>query len=256
MSILEKVKQTEKKKARRTLLYGVQGIGKSSWAAKWPNPVFIDIEDGLSDLGVMSFPKCETLLDAWTPIIEMGSTEIKNHSFETLVIDSVDWLEKLIYKQVLKDSGGNFETIADIPYGKGYDKATEYFEKLILALNNVIANGINVLLLAHCSIKRFESPEMESYDRYAPKLHVNSKGYGVGSLVQEFCDEVLFCNFKVYNKTTDEGFNRKRNLAKGTGERIIYTTERPSHLAKNRLGLPEEIAMSKDGFEYGEFISG
>ena len=256
MSILEKVKQTEKKKARRTLLYGVQGIGKSSWAAKWPNPVFIDIEDGLSDLGVMSFPKSKNFMDVWEPVQEMGSTEVKNHSFETLVIDSVDWLEKLIYKQVLIESPTKFQTIADIPYGKGYEKATELFEKLILALNSVVANGINVLLLAHCSIKRFESPEMESYDRYAPKLHVNSKGYGVGSLVQEFCDEVLFCNFKVYNKTTDEGFNRKRNLAKGTGERIIYTTERPSHLAKNRLGLPEEIAMSKDGFEYGEFISG
>jgi hypothetical protein len=255
MSLLAKVASTKKKRPRKTLLYGVHGIGKSSWAAKWPSPVFINLEDGLADLDVPAFPKPTDLQSAWAPIMEMGAVDASEHGFQTLVIDSVDWLERLIHQQIIRDHERQIKSIAEIPYGKGYENAAAMLSKLLTALDSVIDSGVHVLLLAHCAIQRFESPELESYDRYSPKLHNNSKGVGASSLIQEWCDEVLFANYKVYSRQTDEGFNRKRNLAVGDGARVLYTSERPTHLAKNRLGLPDEIPMTKDGFEYGDFLT-
>ena len=252
-TLMDKIQKTKKVKPRKTLLYGVHGIGKSSWAAKWPNPVFINIENGLSDLDVDAFPIPQDLQQAWAPILELSTTE-QPHGYKTLVIDSIDWLERMIHQQVIKEHDKQIRSISEIPYGKGFDAAAAFFSKLMNSLDSVVENGMHVLLLAHSSIQRFESPTSESYDRYAPKLHVNSKGVGVGALVQEFCDEVLFCNYKVYTTSKEEGFNRKRAVATGGGDRVIYTTERPSHLAKNRLGLPDEIPMTRDGFEYGQYL--
>ena len=98
--------------------------------------------------------------------------------------------------------------------------------------------GMTAILIAHARIERFENPETESYDRYVPRLHRLAS-----QVLQEWCDEVMFATFKVYTKQTDEGFDRKRNQGIGTGERVLRTVERPSHLAKNRLGLPEEMPL-------------
>jgi hypothetical protein len=101
--------------------------------------------------------------------------------------------------------------------------------------------GMAIVLLAHAKVERFENPETESFDRYAPRLHKTAR-----DMVIEWCDEVLFANYKVFTKATDEGFNRTRVQGVGSGERILRTSERPSHLAKNRLGLPDELPLSWD----------
>jgi hypothetical protein len=99
------------------------------------------------------------------------------------------------------------------------------------------------LLLAHAKIERYENPETDSYDRYVPRLQKLAS-----QIIQEWCDEVLFATYKVFTKTSDEGFNRKKAKGIGTGERIIRTTERPTHLAKNRLNLPDELPLDCEAY--------
>jgi len=95
-----------------------------------------------------------------------------------------------------------------------------------------------VILLAHAKIEKFENPETETYDRYVPRLHKLAS-----AVVQEWCDEVLFATYKVFTKKLDEGFSQTRTQGIGTGERIIRTSERPAHVAKNRLNLPDEFPL-------------
>ncbi len=251
---LSNIKKTKTARPRRTLLYGVHGIGKSSWANLWPNPVFINLEDGLTDIDADAFPVPQTLQEAWSPIMELASESNAGHGYETLVIDSVDWLEqRFVWSEVANKSG--VKHIGDIGFGKGYSQAADIFGKLLRGLDSVRDSGMHVLLLAHSAIKRFDSPDADPYDRYVPKLHQNAAGFGVSSMVQEWADEVLFCNYETFTKSTDAGFGKKSTKAIGNGDRVIYTTERPSHLAKNRLGLPDKIPMALDHFSYGDYIT-
>ncbi|NRA38573.1 MAG: AAA family ATPase, partial [Planctomycetes bacterium] len=133
--------------------------------------------------------------------------------------------------------------IEDIGYGKGYHFATTLWRDVLDGLNMLrCEKGQQIILIAHSKIEKFENPETDNYDRYAPRLHKLAS-----ALVQEWCDNVLFASYRVHTKTSDEGF-KKSSKAIGSGERIIRTTERPAHMAKNRLQLPDEMAL-----DYGEF---
>lgn len=235
MSILDTIKTGETKRPRRTVLYGVHGIGKSTWAAAWPSPVFVPLEDGISDLDVASFPVFRELGPAYQAIIELGGES--EHPFKTVVIDSADWLERLIWRKVCESEGK--KAITDFGYGSGYGKSAAIFADILKGLDACRARGMHVVVLAHSEVKRFESPEGDSYDRYVPKLHRDTS-----ALLQEWADEVLFSCYKVNVRKASEGFNKERGVGIGSGERVIKTTERPSHIAKNRLGLPDEIPLN------------
>lgn len=243
MSLLDKVQRGKQHKPRRTVIYGTHGIGKTTWAAHWPKPIFIQTEDGCSDLDVASFPLSTELMDAWQPIIELGTNA--DHDFKTLVIDSVDWLEILIHTEVCKR--GDKKAITDFDYGKGYGSATKIFDSILKALNCVRDAGLNIVLIGHCEIKKFTEPGLESYDRYTPKLHKDAS-----ALMQEWADEVLFANYKRMVRSEDQGFGKKRGIAIGGNDRVLYANEGPGHLAKNRLNLPDEISM--DFAEYQQFL--
>jgi hypothetical protein len=100
-----------------------------------------------------------------------------------------------------------------------------------------------IVLIAHSEIKRFDSPEVEPFDRYRPKLQDRSS-----ALIQEWCDAVLFTNFKTIVKKDDVGFNKTVSRGITTGERLAYTTEKPAYLAKNRFGMPESIPLEWSAF--------
>lgn len=242
MSFLESVHLGPVKRPRRTVLYGVHGIGKSTWAASWPNPIFVPTEDGIADLDVARFPLCLELNSAYGAIIELGGG---GHEFETVVVDSADWLERLIWKKVCSNEGK--KAITDFPYGTGYGKSAAIFNDMLTACNGCRDSGMHVVVLAHCEIKRFENPEGDSYDRYVPKLHRDT-----AALLQEWADEVLFATYKVNVRKAAEGFNKDRGVGIGAGERVIRTTERPAHLAKNRLNLPDELPLDFD--KYSQFL--
>lgn len=218
------------------MLYGTHGIGKSTFGACAPSPIFIRTEDGLQDIDTSAFPLATHISDVFQAVQELRS---QPHDFKTLVLDSADWTEKLIHKQVCEQHGK--DAITDISFGKGYGSAATMFGLLLEELGKLSTQcGMLTIFLAHCQIEKFENPQTESYDRYTPKLHKSING-----TIQEWCDEVLFCSYKVYTKETEEGFNKTRNRAIGGGERVIYSTEKPSHLAKNRItGMPEEFPLS------------
>jgi hypothetical protein len=221
------------------MLYGTQGIGKSTYAAHAPKPIFIQTEDGLGEIECDKFPLTTTFDQAMQALSELYT---EKHPFRTVVVDSLDWLERLIWAEVCRKR--SVESIEDIGYGKGYvfslTQWREFLEGLTALRND---KGMMIVLIAHARIERFENPETESYDRYVPRLHRLAS-----QVIQEWCDEVLFATFRVHTRQMDEGFDRKRTQGIGTGERIMRTVERPAHVAKNRLGLPEEMPLDWDAY--------
>lgn len=221
---------------RRVLLYGTHGIGKSTWAAMAPSPVFIRTEDGLRDIaGAKTFPLCKSIGDVCEQI---QALKIGEHAFQTLAIDSADWLEQLIMKFVCDRAGK--DSIAEVGggFGRGETQAADMYRYVLSELADLNEHrAMTVILIAHCKVERFENPTTEAYDRYTPKLDKR-----INSVVQEWADEVLFANYKVYTRTDGKGFE-ERKLATGSGERVLYTTEKPGHLAKNRLALPDELPL-------------
>ncbi|CAK0756634.1 Oxidoreductase [Azospirillaceae bacterium] len=229
----------------RILEYGVAGVGKTTFAAGAPDPVFIITEDGLGTLDVPHFPLARTfdeVMEALTVLYD------ENHGFQTVVIDSVDWLEPLVWTQACKEN--HWTSIEDAGYGKGYVAALSLWRQYIDGLNALRdEKGMIVIQIAHSDIKRFDSPEHEPYDRYVIKLHTRA-----AALLQEHSDAVLFANYRISTVKSDVGFNKKVTRALGSGERVLYTAERPAFLAKNRYGLPDVLPMS--WAEFAKFMPG
>jgi len=157
-----------------------------------------------------------------------------------VVIDSLDWLETLIWREIESTHDAK-----DLAYGKGALIAAEKWRQVLDGLNALRNDkGMICILIAHTEIKRFDSPEVEPYDRYQPKLQTRSS-----ALVREWSDAVLFANYRTIVKKDDVGFNKTNNRGVSTGERLLYTAEKPAYMAKNRYGLPESIALSWEAFE-------
>lgn len=229
-------------KPRRALFYGVHGIGKTTLAASAPAPIFLPTEEGANDIDCDKFPLSQSW-EQFEGYLKALATE--SHRYETVVVDSLDWLERLIWKAVCQSK--SVETIEDISYGKGYVSASEWWSQLLKALTYLRSKGMTVVLLAHAKIERFENPEDENYNRYTLSLHKTA-----AAMVQEWCDEVLFANYKVYTKSSEEGFGKTTTKAIGGDERILRTQEKPFCQAKNRLGMPGEIPLKWS--EYSKYF--
>ena len=245
MKLLEKVQRGRIDAPRRVLLYGTHGIGKSTFGSMAERAIFLPTEDGLGGIECERFPLAQSYGDV---IDALSTLYTEEHDYKTVVVDSLDWLERLIWSKVCQDRG--VESIEDIGYGKGYVFALTNWREVLTGLDALRnERGMTVILIAHAQIEKFANPETDTYDRYSPRLHKQAS-----ALVQEWCDEVLFATYSIHTKTTDEGFGRKRVQGIGTGERIIRTTERPAHMAKNRLGLPEQFPL--DCRIYEAFVKG
>ena len=220
-------------------VYGVAGVGKSTFAAGANKPVFVLTEDGLGTLSAPHFPLArayEEVLDA------LATLYTEEHGFRTVVIDSVDWLEPLVWGKACRENG--WASIEEAGYGKGYVAALTFWRQYIDGLNALRDDrGMTIIQIAHTDIKRFDSPEHDPYDRYQIKLHARA-----AALLQEHSDIVLFANYRISTVKADVGFNKKVNRAMGSGERVIHTAERPAFLAKNRYGLPETLALDWQTF--------
>ena len=211
----------------RIMIYSVHGIGKTTFAAGSPAPIFILTEDGLGKLEVDHFPLATKLSDVHDALAALKG----EHDFQTVVIDSLDWLDNLIWQ----DINAKFDEKA-LGFGKGAVIAADYWRKILDGINDLRARGMASILLAHSEIKRFDSPEVDPFERYQPKLQGRSS-----ALLQEFCDVVGFANYKTNVKTADVGFNNKVTRGISTGERLLYTSEKPAYLAKNRYSLPDSL---------------
>ncbi len=219
------------------LIYAPPKFGKSSFAASSESPVFIQTEDSGDGINVPKTPVAKTFQDVLNSIGYLIETD---HNYKTCVIDSVDWLEPLIHKQVCVEQ--KVSAIENIGYGRGYTFALDLWRQYIDCLKVLReTKGMTIIQIAHSEIKRFENPETDSYDRYQIKLHK-----GASELIMESADMVLFGNYFVGITKSRQGFN-ERIRSVGSGERVLYTQERPAFKAGNRFNLPEEIPFSQDG---------
>lgn len=217
------------------VIYGQHGVGKSTFAAKCPAPIFIQTEDGLDSLGVDAFEKANTLAE----VHEALDYLIKEaHTYKTLVIDSLDWLEKLIFARVCQEVGT--EDIAAIPFGRGYVKAELHWKAILDKVNELnFKKKMLICLLAHNQIKTFADPERDSYDRY--QLDLQNKA---AALVCEFADIIGFASFKISTQSKDGNFGATVVKARSTGERTLFLEERAAFTAKNRYGLPPTLEFT------------
>ena len=241
MGMLEHIQTGRENKPPRIMLYGQEGVGKSTFGASAPAPIFIQTEDGLGEIDCCKFPLAQSVEDV---IIELTALRDEKHNFRTVVIDSLDWLERLIFDEICKEFGVRSIEKADGGYGKGYVDALVHWRK-VLALLDDLRNkrGMMVILLAHAKVERFEDPENAAYDRYSPRLHKHA-----ASLVSEWVDTVLFATKRM--RVSKDGDSRTIAAPIGAdgGERIIRTNGSPACIAKNRYGLPNEIPLSWDEF--------
>lgn len=234
----------------RNLVYGVQGVGKTTMLAQAPYPIVIPTEDGEGVIDVPRFPLAKGYGDVMEALYTLETTE---HPYKTVCVDSLDWFEPMVWGQVVADNpvvskaGGIASSIESYGYGKGYKMALDYWRWYIEAINRLRNDrGMMVIQTAHSVIKRFESPESDAYDKYELKLHHLASG-----LLQEHSDCVLFINYKVGVTEEKVGFDQKRKRAVGSGQRTMFTQERPAYSAKNRYSLPESIPFDKDGNYWG-----
>lgn len=222
-------------KAQKAVIYGVEGIGKTTFASQFPEPVFIDTENSTNYLDVKRYDKPSS----WNMLLNEVDDMKTNRPGKTLVIDTIDWAEDLCKQHLCAEN--NWKAIDSSDYGVRYVALGNEMGKLLDKLTEVINVGINVVITAHAWLRKKEEPdEIGSYDRYELKLEKKS-----APLVKEWADMVLFANYKTYVMETKSGKKKGQG-----GERIMYTTHRPTWDAKNRLGLADELP-----FEYKQIAS-
>ena len=224
--------------SKKVVIYGPEGIGKSTFASRFPDPVFIDTEGSTKDMDVARFEAPSS----WTMLLEQVKY-VKNHPeiCKTLVIDTADWAEMRCIDHICAKF--QKDGLEEFGYGKGYTYVHEEFGRLLNLLEEVVGVGIHVVLTAHAKMRKFEQPdELGAYDRWEMKLTKQS-----APMVKEWADMVLFANYKTFVVNVDgQGAQKGKNKAQG-GRRVMFTTHHPCWDAKNRYGLPEELM-----FDYGE----
>lgn len=223
--------------AKKVVVYGPEGIGKSTFASQFPDPVFIDTEGSTNSMDVARFPKATS----WQMLLDqINHVRVHPETCKTLVIDTIDWAEQMCVESICnkhQKSG-----IEDFGYGNGYVYTKEEFGRFLNKLSELVERGINVVLTAHAQIRKFEQPdELGAYDRWELKLGKKTSSQ-TSPLVKEWADMLLFANYKTISVAVDD--KGKKHKAQG-GRRVMYTAHHPCWDAKNRYGLPDEVP-----FEY------
>ena len=229
-----KITKGKRARAQKVVIYGTEGIGKSSLASQFPEPLFIDTEGSTDNMDVarLDKPTSWIMLNNQIAFVKANPTVCK-----TLVIDTIDWAESLCVDNLCAMHGK--KVIEDFGYGNGYVYAKEEMGRFLNKLQDLIEIGINVVLTAHAQIRKFELPdEMGSYDKYELKLGKKTSSQ-TAPLVKEWADLLLFCNYKTYLISQEKSTKKK---AQGN-QRVMYTEHNPAWDAKNRHGLPSELPL-------------
>ncbi|KRR21661.1 ATP-binding protein [Bradyrhizobium retamae] len=219
-------------------IYGVPKIGKSSLAAEFPRPVFIQTAEGES---VPAGVEAETLeVRNYGELCEaIGALVNEEHDFGTAVFDSTTGLENLIRAEACARNG--WKTLEDPGFGKGYKVAASIFLEYIDGIMTLRREkNMAIVQLGHCDINRFDSPTTDPYSRYRINLHKD-----VADIIEANSDVIAFLNFKATIKKVEAGFNKDIRHAEGGGSRWMYLEERPGFIAGNRFGMPHEIQYRK-----------
>lgn len=240
---LSSLKSSKSTKPPIVVLYGVDGIGKTSLAAEWPDPVYLPTEGERppSDVDMPTPGTIKSLDDLWNVVGELLDGQ---HGFKTAIIDSLDGLEGLIWKATIARLG--VSSIEEPGYGRGYVEADAEWREYLAAISELQQAGIAVVQLAHPEIVRFDSPTTDPYSRYTIKLHKRGN-----ALVREQADVVAFMNYRVTLKEKEVGPKKSVTHAEGGKERLIHLVEGAGFNAKNRFSMPDSLRYVK-GAGYAE----
>lgn len=243
---LSKVVTGQKIKPPRVCLYGQEKIGKTTFAAGAPAPIFIQTEDGADEVGAARFPKSKSFDDAIGCIRTLAK---EPHDYKTVVIDSGDWLERLIFDAVVEENNEQpdkkkIKDIEGIGYGKGFIAALVHWKKILNGLDYLREErGMSSIIICHADVKRFDSPETEPYDRYTLKTHKTA-----AALLCEWADVIGFACLETVVRSTDVGFNKEVRRGVTTGRRTLKLEGSPAFVAGNRYGLPASIPLDWESF--------
>ena len=235
---LSSISRTKRMRAPKIVIAGPGKIGKTTFAASAPNAIGILTEDGADAVDAAAFPLCQTLDDVYQAI---GTLLNEEHDYESVFLDSLDWLEPLLHTYVC--TANKWDNIERPGYGKGYIAAAEEWRNLLSGLEALRQKrNMAVILIAHDKIKHFESPLHDGYDQYMLKLHDRA-----GALVQEWADVIGWANYRIVTTQSDAGYGNKETKARTTGERILHVEPHPAHMGGNRFGL-KNMPLSWDAF--------
>ena len=232
-------------------LYGVEGVGKTTFAADAPGAVFLDVEKGSYEQDVARFVFDEaaerTTPNDWLELLgALRALAAPDHEFKTVVVDTLDAVEALIWSHICdRDEKDNIEAYG---YGKGYTTALSEWRLFVAAVERIRASGRNVITTAHSIVKAFKNPAGPDYDRYQMKTEGRAAG-----LVRECADVVLFAQFETTIEKDDPNKPAKKTRVRGvsTGMRLAYTQRTAAWDAKNRFDLPEWMPLSWADFAAG-----
>lgn len=236
------------------ILYSVAGWGKTFMSSKFPKPILLPFENGSSELNVTRLlPPGEKKINSIEYLMEALNNVLNSeHDYKTLVLDTASSLQDVIMRKVCNDEG--VDSVEEIGYGRGYILAAQrYWPKIMDLLERIrTERKMIILILAHEQVTKFKNPAGNDYDRYSIQLRKEI----VPDLVR-WSDCVLFGNYYITTMEADASFGRATHKAAGSGARIIYTQERPSHIAKNRYNFPPEIEFegNLDYAPIGKLIS-
>ena len=239
---LENIRTVTATLAPRFLLHGQEGAGKTTLASKFPSPIFLQTEDGCpGGLEFDSFGLIENFADLRSAISALAS---EPHRFRTVVLDSIDAGEELIWRDVCQSQG--WSSIESPGYGKGYVVTDNWWLDILRGLDYLRRqHGMIIVLLAHSAIETINDPRAASYTSYQLRLHKRARG-----LVQDWCDAIGFLAPDLHVQSEEVGFGKKRNRADGGSQRWLHFEARPSFVAKNRYDLPAKMPVAKN-FSYG-----
>lgn len=227
-------------KGIKTLIYGVEGVGKSTLASKFPKPIFLDTEGSTDKYNfVERYPKPTSV----AMLVDECNDIVANGEYQTIVIDTFDKIEQMISEELC--NANNKQSLEDFGYGAGYSELDERVGKLLNFFQDIIEKGINVTILAHARTKNFDSPLGDgSYTRYELKLGAKTT-QRTASFLKEWADMILFCNYKV--QVIENKDKKKHGYG---GKRCMYTTHSPAYDAKNRFGLDNELPLDFKAIEH------
>lgn len=233
----------------KIVVYGTPGIGKTTLASKlFRNPLFIETEDGSKRLGVDRLPLCKDKGDVQKQL-QWAIKEAKENGYDTIVIDSADWLERMIWTDLVRSEGVDGIEKVGGGYGKGYRRADEIFRNFLKFSDMLVAAGLNVCYICHSDIEHVDDLDVASYDRHALRLHKHAR-----ASLFEWCEACLFAHEKVRVKVEEggKGFGQDKATAVGSA-RVLRCEGRPGAMAKNRFGLPAEVPMDPE-FKFIEVL--
>lgn len=239
---LSSITRGKRLRAPKVVIYGPPKIGKSTFAASSPAAIGILTEEGLDNIDVAAFPVCKTYEDIFAAINTLATDA---HEFQSVFVDSLDWLEPLILAKVCRENG--VDNIEKIGYGKGYIMADDLWRKFFDALDGLRNNrGMTIICIAHEQINKVRNPTLsEDYDAYSLKLNKRAV-----AIISEWADIIGFCAHEVMTRQVDSGFNNKETKAITTGQRKLHVNPHPAYVAGNRYGMPD-CALNYPAFQQG-----